>query len=459
AQSFRQEERSALLQLLLVAVRRWSRLAGRLAVPLLDAFLGAADGEKDPRCLLLAFEAVEALCEMHHAPGVDAAPLRQLGDEVADWASSYFPISFNPPPNLARGPAAITRADLSSALETALAASPFLAGGVLPLLVEKLSSTYRPAKEDSLSALRRCCPAYGADALGPHVRQIWLALRAEVMAPCGYGGAAAVAPGGGAGGLGSETDSRLALATLAASCLTVVTRAAGPGAIDSMALQDACVGDLLSVIRTAGSPAHASSASAAVVRADGQVLCGCMVLAAVAAAGPASLSRTHTVVLVQVQSLLADSLTPADADQTCDRRADQTLYGATVLATVVDAVAAELRKTCTGRSFGGEVSRAVAAAPSVQTWHAPSAADGLAALAEVKGVLLAGLAVVHARLYPEAGSQCDADSAELGAGGQQGTATRSGGYAAAAADVMAMDTMSPADRAQPVSFAQPKGYG
>ncbi|GIL46511.1 hypothetical protein Vafri_3508 [Volvox africanus] len=291
------------------------------------------------------------------------------------------------------------------------------------------------------------------------IRQIWLALRAEVMAPCGYGGAAAVAPGGGAGGLGSETDSRLALATLAASCLTVVTRAAGPGAIDSMALQDACVGDLLSVIRTAGSPAHASSASAAVVRADGQVLCGCMVLAAVAAAGPASLSRTHTVVLVQVQSLLADSLTPADADQTCDRRADQTLYGATVLATVVDAVAAELRKTCTGRSFGGEVSRAVAAAPSVQTWHAPSAADGLAALAEVKGVLLAGLAVVHARLYPEAGSQCDADSAELGAGGQQGTATRSGGYAAAAADVMAMDTMSPADRAQPVSFAQPKGYG
>ncbi|GLI64418.1 hypothetical protein VaNZ11_007629 [Volvox africanus] len=459
AQSFRQEERSALLQLLLVAVRRWGRLAGRLAVPLLDAFLGAMDGEKDPRCLLLAFEAVKALCEMHHAPGVDAAPLRQLADEVADWASSYFPISFNPPPNLARGPAAITRANLSSALESALAASPFLAGGVLPLLVEKLSSTYRPAKEDSLSALRRCCPAYGADALGPHVRQIWLALRAEVMAPCGYGGAAAVAPRGGGGGLGSETDSRLALATEAASCLTVVTRAAGPDAIDSMALQDACVRDLLSVIRTAGSPAHASSATAT-ARADAQVLCGCMVLAAVAAAGPDSLSRAHTAVLVQVQSLLSDSLAPTDAHQTYDSRADQTLYGATVLAAVVDAVAAEIRKTCTSRNVGGEVSRGVAVAPSVQTWLAPSATDGLAALAEVKGVLLAGLAVVHARLYPEAGSQCDAVSAELGPGGQQGTATSSDECAAGAADVMAMDTMSPADKAQSLNnFAQPKWYG
>ncbi|GFR44061.1 hypothetical protein Agub_g5221, partial [Astrephomene gubernaculifera] len=106
----------------------------RGSVALLDAFLGAADGEKDPRCLLLAFEAVTALCRLYHSPGVDPTPLRQLADELADWAASYFPIAFNPPPHLTRGSRAITRAQLASGLESALAASPFLAGGVLPLL-------------------------------------------------------------------------------------------------------------------------------------------------------------------------------------------------------------------------------------------------------------------------------------------------------------------------------------
>ncbi|KAG2432323.1 hypothetical protein HYH02_013043 [Chlamydomonas schloesseri] len=192
AQSFRQEERSALLQLLLELAApgsRWAALAaaaspGRRAggagaagaagaaaaaagaagveaspqpaqalAPdlLLDAFLGAADGEKDPRCLLLAFQAVQALCAMYHAPGADAAPLRALADELVDWASAYFPIAFNPPPPRpgagagagAQPPQHISRAQLAAALEGALGASPFLAAAALPLMLEKLSSTYR----------------------------------------------------------------------------------------------------------------------------------------------------------------------------------------------------------------------------------------------------------------------------------------------------------------------------
>lgn len=59
AQSFRQEDRSALLQLLLVAARSWGGLAGARGLDLVDVFLGAVDTEKDPRCLLLAFECVQ----------------------------------------------------------------------------------------------------------------------------------------------------------------------------------------------------------------------------------------------------------------------------------------------------------------------------------------------------------------------------------------------------------------
>lgn len=89
----------------------------------------------------------QALAALYHSPGVDPAPLKALADEVADWTSAYFPVSFNPPPGAAAalpgGRPPITRADLVSGLEAAMASSPFLAGGVLPLLVEKLSSTYR----------------------------------------------------------------------------------------------------------------------------------------------------------------------------------------------------------------------------------------------------------------------------------------------------------------------------
>lgn len=88
----------------------------------------------------------KALCALHHAPGADAAPLKALADEVVDWASAYFPIAFNPPPprpGAGSAPAAISRQQLAAALEGALAASPFLAGSALPLMLEKLSSTYR----------------------------------------------------------------------------------------------------------------------------------------------------------------------------------------------------------------------------------------------------------------------------------------------------------------------------
>ncbi|KXZ52879.1 hypothetical protein GPECTOR_8g26 [Gonium pectorale] len=423
AQSFRQDDRSALLSLLLAAARGWGGLAASRGVPLLDAFLGAADGEKDPRCLLAAFEAVRALCAMYHAPGADPSPLRQLADEVADWAAAYFPISFNPPPPPAgaAGPPPITRAMLASGLEAALRSSPFLAGGVVPLLLEKLSSTYRPAKEDALSAMRACCPAYGPDALAPHTSQLWSALRSEVLAPCSAGGCGAAAPPapapGGAGG--ADADPAVSLAMAAAGCLTVVMRAAGPGSMEVAALQDSSLADLLLLVRGGGAGSAAQAASpfpsqASASRADRRVLCGAMLLAAVCAAGPPFLLAAQSAVLQPLQAALQESLAGPGA---CDKY-EQTLHSMAALTAVVEAVAADL---------GGGGGSA---------WLGSGGGAAAGALADLKRSIIEALAAVHAKLGgadSNAGSGGDVSMTEAGSGAYDADAALQLRLAAAAA--------------------------
>lgn len=74
-----------------------------------------------------------------------------------------------------------------------------------------------------------------------HTLQLWPALRTEVLAPASP--AALAAPGLGAqagapaSGGGGDADDVLSLSAAAASCLTLVARAAGPGAIEPVALQ------------------------------------------------------------------------------------------------------------------------------------------------------------------------------------------------------------------------------
>lgn len=75
----------------------------------------------------------------------------------------------------------ITREDLSLGLEACMAASPFLARWVIPLVLEKLSSTYRPAKEDALRALATCCCSYGSEAIQPHLPMVGTGFRLGLL--------------------------------------------------------------------------------------------------------------------------------------------------------------------------------------------------------------------------------------------------------------------------------------
>ncbi|GAQ92653.1 hypothetical protein KFL_010850010 [Klebsormidium nitens] len=141
----------------------------------LDGLVAAIDGEKDPRCLLLAFRLVEI------APKVfvtgQSAVLAEAAEELFEVIAVYFPVSFNPPPNDTRG---ISREDLVVALERALAATPLFAPYSLPLFIEKLGSSLTSAKLDSLRALRACAQSYGS-AIASQTGPLWTALKNELL--------------------------------------------------------------------------------------------------------------------------------------------------------------------------------------------------------------------------------------------------------------------------------------
>lgn len=66
-------------------------------------------------------------------------------------------------------------------MQRALSASRLLAPYCVPLFLEKLTSSYKVAKIDSLEGLEQAAAAYGSDMLAPFAPQIWQALKPELL--------------------------------------------------------------------------------------------------------------------------------------------------------------------------------------------------------------------------------------------------------------------------------------
>ncbi|CAI5977915.1 unnamed protein product [Closterium sp. NIES-64] len=143
---------------------QWAGLAGGV--------VAVVDGEKDPRCLLQALRIVALLMGALHREGGSAA-VGAVAEDLFDVVSAYFPVSFSPPPNDPRG---ITREDLVQALLGAFQSTPLFAPMAIPLLLDKLSSSFTTAKLDSLRFLTACATAWGPHAIAPHAPAIWHAL-------------------------------------------------------------------------------------------------------------------------------------------------------------------------------------------------------------------------------------------------------------------------------------------
>lgn len=113
-----------------------------LGPDLVYGVISSIEGERDPRNLLFLFNFLP-----HFLTHI---PLGHLTEEMFDVISCYYPIDFHPSPN---DPAPVTRQDLASALIPCLCAVPEFAEHCLVLLVEKLDSSLKVAKLDSLMLL------------------------------------------------------------------------------------------------------------------------------------------------------------------------------------------------------------------------------------------------------------------------------------------------------------------
>lgn len=105
-------------------------------------FIASMDGERDPRNLIFLFNFLPEF--------IREIPLGHLVEEMFEVISCYYPIDFHPAPD---DPAPVTRQDLATALSPCLCAIPEFAEHCLVLLVEKLDSSLRLAKLDSLRLL------------------------------------------------------------------------------------------------------------------------------------------------------------------------------------------------------------------------------------------------------------------------------------------------------------------
>lgn len=170
-QSLGQLDRKLCFELLNGLLELHSDAVSSLGEHLIYGICEAMDSEKDPECLMLAFHGVETLARLYPNP---SGVLANFARDIFEILESYFPIHFTHP----RGELIdVQRDELSRALMSAFSSTPIFEPFVIPLLLEKLSSSLLSAKVDSLKYLKVCSAEYGAERMANHARAIWSSLK------------------------------------------------------------------------------------------------------------------------------------------------------------------------------------------------------------------------------------------------------------------------------------------
>ncbi|KAI0738521.1 ARM repeat-containing protein [Daedaleopsis nitida] len=130
----------------------------------ISGYVRLAEGEKDPRNLLLAF-------------AIDRVLLIEfdVSKHIEDFFNitfCYFPITFRPP-----------QMTLTSTLRSCLHANPAFGKLAIPLFVDKLTAGSPVTKQDTLDTLDVCLPVYGAAVAREFARKLWNTLKLEIFQP------------------------------------------------------------------------------------------------------------------------------------------------------------------------------------------------------------------------------------------------------------------------------------
>ncbi|KAG6869217.1 hypothetical protein C0993_009080 [Termitomyces sp. T159_Od127] len=134
----------------------------------LSGYASLAEGEKDPRNLLVAFAIARViLIEFDIAEHIES---------LFNITYCYFPITFRPPPN---DPYGITTDDLRKALRGCLSATPSFGSLAIPVFLEKLTAGSPATKRDTLQTMSICFPVYGSALARTSARKLWNSLKLE----------------------------------------------------------------------------------------------------------------------------------------------------------------------------------------------------------------------------------------------------------------------------------------
>ncbi|KAF8328366.1 ARM repeat-containing protein [Cantharellus anzutake] len=149
----------------------------RQAMRLLDrdfvsGYVSIAEGEKDPRSLLLSFSVVRVL--------LIEFPIQAHIENLFDVTFCYFPITFKPPPG---DPYGISAEDLRTSLLSCLNATPLFGPLALPLFLEKLSASSGSLKRIILDTVTACLPVYGRNIVRDFGSDLWEIFKIEIFQP------------------------------------------------------------------------------------------------------------------------------------------------------------------------------------------------------------------------------------------------------------------------------------
>ena len=137
----------------------------------IETFLHIANGEKDPRNLLLSFALNESITSK-------LQNVENFKEDLFDVLFCYFPITFKPPKH---DPYKISNQDLKTALRSAITATPLFAEDAYSNLLDKLTASSPVVKNDTLLTLLECVRKFGGSSILANWKLLWNALKFEII--------------------------------------------------------------------------------------------------------------------------------------------------------------------------------------------------------------------------------------------------------------------------------------
>lgn len=168
-QSSPQEDRLIIYQILDLLILPHLESLKVLGPDLVYHVITTIDGERDPRNLQYLFTMLPAM--------VKGLTLGHLAEDFFEAMACYFPVDYRAPNDEEE----ITRIGLAHALADCLTAVPEFTDYCINLILEKIDTPLRVAKNDSLHLLSKAYQAFPAANIAVHLSSLWMTLSREAL--------------------------------------------------------------------------------------------------------------------------------------------------------------------------------------------------------------------------------------------------------------------------------------